>query len=214
MPERSLIKIAAVLTTVTWVGLIAVRGAKLDLSLLSSLGLVLAVVGFLMGGFERLVWRAPILYSVFRFGPPVIHGTWKGEVRSVGDDRAFEVFLAVTQSLSRVSVRMLMENGCSETLASRWGRSDDHRPTVYYLWRRFPAGEDSGDSPGYIRHGAGLIEVCGERNFRLRGPYWTDQRRSGDLSFKWHRRRVCDSYDEAIELFEEGSNSTKEGQLA
>ena len=206
MPQKMLVRTAAALTTLTWVVVVLLRGAPLDISLLASFGVVLAVVVFLMASLDRVLWRLPGVRTLFKSRVPVIRGTWKGEARSTRRDQPFDVFLVVTQTLSRVSVRMLAETGSSETLASSWGRSDDRNPTVFYLWRRHPQASaapeaDDGD-PGYIQYGAGLLEVCTEGGVHLRGPYWTDERHVGDVLFESHSVKVRNSYRDAAALFE------------
>lgn len=204
MQQKTLVQIAAVLTTVTWVVVVLVRGTPLDLSLLTSFGLVLAVVVFLMASLDRLLWRLPGVSVLFRSGVPVIRGTWRGQVHSSRREQPFDVFLVVTQTLSRVSVRMLAETGTSETLASSWGRSDDLNPAIFYVWRRHPpasAALRADDSPGYIQYGAGVLEVCSEGGCHLRGPYWTDERHVGNVFFDRHEAKVCNSYRDAADLF-------------
>lgn len=207
MQQKTLVRIAAVLTTATWVGVVLIRGTPLDVSVLTSFGLVLAVVVFLMASLDRLLWRLPGVGLLLRSGMPVIQGTWKGQVRSSRREQPFDAFLVITQTLSRVSVRLLAETGSSETLASSWGRSDDRNPAIFYVWRRHPLALGEGvdgtdaDPPGYIQYGAGVLEVCGEGGCHLRGPFWTDERHAGNVLFDRHQAKVCNSYRDATALF-------------
>lgn len=102
---------------------------------------------------------------------------------------------------------MLTDDGSSETLTSSWDKSDDQNPAIFYVWRRFPSGERAiqprSDSPTYIHYGAGVLEVCGDSPFQLRGLYWTIEGVTGEMNFSSHNGKLCKSYDEAVALFDQ-----------
>jgi predicted pore-forming effector associated with SMODS systems len=209
MRERTLIQVAAALTTLMWVAVVVVRGAPFDLSLLSSFGAVVAVVAFSMTVLDRIVWRLPVVNMAFRRRRPMVRGTWRGHATSSRRDEPFDGFLVIDQTLSRVSVRMLTRIGWSETLAASWGTSDDGNPAIFYVWRHFPRPAENGaeledGAPGLIHYGAGVIEICADR---IKGPYWTAERHSGQLLYEGRKRKLSKSFEDASELFDvRGSN--------
>jgi hypothetical protein len=219
--ERTQVRVVGVLTTVVWVGFLLEQGAGLEVAALGSLGAVLAVVVFLMAALDRLLWRLPGVNLLFRKKRPWVQGTWRGHVQSSWREPPFGGFLVIRQTLSRVDVRMLMSDGSSETLASAWGRSDSDCPAIFYTWRRFPSGppQDPEPGPGFIHHGAGVIEIHSEDPPVLRGPYWTDQGRTGRIYFDHRKRRACETFEDAQRLFEASSpcgehKTTLSGALA
>lgn len=203
MSQKNLIRLAVALTTVAWVAVVFVRGSKLDISLLSSFGVVTAVVTIAVALLDRLLWRLPLVSAIFERHSPAIRGTWKAHVASTRQVEPFLGYLVIEQTLTTVSARMLMETGWSETLAGRWGRSDDDHPAIFYIWRRYPANEvDDAEGPGYIQYGAGVLEVRGGPPFGVRGPYWTSERHGGTVTLSHHRNTICKSHDQAAALYE------------
>jgi len=96
---------------------------------------------------------------------------------------------------------LLTETGWSETLASRWGLSDDGNPAIFYVWRRFPSSidgaVDADGKLGFIPYGAGVLEVCGEYPYVLKGPHWTSERHIGEMCFEERDPKVCRSFADA-----------------
>ena len=206
MQEKTLIRIVASLTTVVWIGVVLERGAKFDISLLTSFGGVVTIVVFLTALFDRFLWRLPVVNMAFRRHRPIVRGTWTWQAKSNGWDTPFDGFLVINQTFSRVSVKTLMETGWSETLASSWGKSDDGNPAIFYVWRRFPRqpedDADLDDTPGFIHHGAGVLEICGNAPYVIKGPYWTCERYSGQVLSELRHRKVSRSFKEAAALFD------------
>lgn len=203
MSQQNLIRFAVVLTTATWAAVVVARGSRFDISLLSSFGIVTAVVTIAVALLDRLLWRLPWVSTIFRPYSPLIRGTWEARVDSSRQREPFHGYLVIDQTLTSISARMLMETGWSETLAGHWGRSDDGHPAIFYIWRRFPTNDvDGAEAPGYIQYGAGVLEVCGSTPFRIRGPYWTSERHGGTVTLTEHKKTICKSHDEAVSLFD------------
>jgi len=207
MQEKTLTRITVSLTTVVWIAVVVARGSKFDLALLTSFGGVVAVVVFLMTLFDRFLWRLPVVNMAFRNHRPMIRGTWTWRAKSSGWDDPFDGFLVINQTLSRVSVKALMKTGWSEALATSWGKSDDGNPAIFYVWRRFPKqfeGEaDLEDAaPGFIEYGAGVLEICGDAPYVIKGPYWTCDWHSGQVLCNVRDRKVSKSFEEAASLFD------------
>jgi hypothetical protein len=201
--QQNLIRLAVVLTTAAWVAVVIARGSKLDISLLSSFGIVTAVVTIGVALLDRLFWRLPGVNAIFRWHSPLIRGTWEARVDSSRQPEPFLGYLVIDQRLSSISARMLMETGWSETLAGHWGRSDDGHPAIFYIWRRYPANDvNSAQTPGYIQFGAGVLEVCRGTPFRVRGPYWTSEHHGGTVTLAAHKKTICKSHEEAVALFD------------
>jgi len=206
MQERTLIRAIVFLTTVAWVGVVVARGSKLDISLLSSFGVVATIVVALMALFDRFLWRLPVIHRAFSRTHPLVRGTWPGQAISSRRDKPYDGYLVIDQTLSRVSVRLLTETGWSETLASRWGRSDDGNPAIFYIWRRYPglagSGPDADEGKlGFIPYGAGVLEICGDSPYVLKGPYWTSEQQMGQMQFEGRDPGLCKSFADAEVLF-------------
>jgi hypothetical protein len=198
--QQNLIRLAVALTTAAWVAVVIARGSKLDISLLSSFGIVTAVVTIAVALLDRLFWRLPGINAIFRRHSPLIRGTWEARVDSSRQPEPFLGYLVIEQTLSSISARMLMDTGWSETLAGHWGRSDDGHPAIFYIWRRFPT--NGAEAPGYIQYGAGVLEVCGGPPLQVRGPYWTSEQHGGTVTLAAHKKTICKSHEEAVALFD------------
>ncbi len=152
--------------------------------------------------FERWLWR--VGQTARLFGVPVLRGTWRGTLRAVGTSEApvapaKVAYLAVEQTLTTISVRLLTDESESDQIAGTVFRRPSGALAISYTYLNTPEVERREASP--IHHGGGLLTVHDGTGLRLEGEYWTERRTKGALSFAEHTERVARSYADAAALF-------------
>jgi SMODS-associating 2TM, beta-strand rich effector domain len=198
MTLRTRLSILVALTTVAWAITLAVEGEPLSLRWLGSFGLVQAVVTGGVFAFERYLWRLPGLPRLLN--RPAIHGTWAGVVQSSYENRTIPAYLAVRQTYSSISIYVLTASGRSHTLACNWQRLESGDPGLFYIYQLVTNVLDRPTDP--VRYGGGILEICGRPPIELAGPYWTDARTIGVLSFKHRVKRLHTDFNRADSDFQ------------
>jgi hypothetical protein len=105
------------------------------------------------------------------------------------------VYLAITQSFSTVSPRLLTAESSSCSVASSLAPACNGTPAI--IWSTYV------NTPGLLiqgrsrtHHGAMRLEAHGAPD-RLTGAYWTDRHTAGEITLDRHIRRVHTSFAEA-----------------
>src|SRR5947209_8185061 len=90
------------LAALVWALIAFLSGETLKWSWAKSLGLTAAIVVWAVLAYDRWIWKWP---GIRRFaGKPVIHGTWKTELRTsyeARQDETIEAYLVIRQTYSR-----------------------------------------------------------------------------------------------------------------
>lgn len=190
------------ITAAVWLALAAasvVSGNTDALSVIVDLLPLILLVGL---AFERRGWRAQWFHPKW-VATPVIIGTWRGEL-AYGDDQdqapeRKPVYLAVRQSLTTASVRLLSDESTSELVAGGVRTGESGHPTVAYIYRNKPR-IGLRHERSNIHYGGALVEILGDPATGLDGEYWTERRTKGSLSFREHTPRIAQTYEEAATL--------------
>lgn len=200
MVNRTQTQVAISIAVLVWAAMLTVQGVNLDASYLRPYSLVVGVVGVLLIAYERWFWRWPGIRRVVR--RPNMQGTWRGTLQSTWIDpstgmvvKPVTVFLAVTQTYSTVTPRMLTPESSSESVASSLELPKNGTPAV--VWTTYV------NTPGLLiqgrsrpHHGAMKLEVHGAPR-TLKGTYWTDRKTSGEIVFDRHTRHVHTDFTSA-----------------
>lgn len=133
---------------------------------------------------------------------PVLRGTWKGELESTWIDPSngsrlepVDVFLAVRQTYSSVSLRMMTTESSSRSLVASMDAPRDDVPRVSSTYQNVPRLLIQNRSR--IHHGALMLDVEGVPPNRLTGFYWTDRDTKGEVVLRARLPKVYTSFDEA-----------------
>lgn len=164
------------------------------------------VVPFVILGaalFERWLWRwSPLHPHIVSMA--VLRGTWKGELRTLWQDAAGQqpapkvVFLAVEQTLTTVSVRLMSGESASEQIAGTMRRASSGRWTLAAVYVNTPTIDRRAGSP--IHHGSLVLTIYGSPASRLDGEYWTERPSKGRVAFDASSPVVAESFREAQSL--------------
>ena len=122
--------------------------------------------------------------AVRRHGPclsrrPVLHGTWKAELRTSFPDRAdeeIECFIVVYQTYSRICIDMLFDRSSSRSMSADL-LIEASRCVLYYVFHTHPDTLHRDGNPP-ARGGAALV-IAREPRIHLEGDYWTERETRG-----------------------------------
>lgn len=200
MASRSQLQAIVTVAVVVWAAMLALQGVALKASYLRPYSTVVGVTVLVMIGYERWFWRWPGLRRLAR--RPDLQGTWSGTLRSSWTNPTtgnpvppIRVYLAITQSFTTVTPRLMTGESSSESVASSLTPARNTTPAI--LWSTYV------NTPGVLiqsrsrtHHGALRLEVHGAPD-RLSGSYWTDRNTTGEIVLDRHTRRVHTSLTEA-----------------
>lgn len=186
-----------------WLGLAVV--GKVEGGLKSIWDLADLIPLLLLGGsvFERWGWRWQPLHPHL-VGTPVARGTWRGELRSSFPDRttghpiAKPVYLAVEQTLTTVSVRMLTNESASDQMVGSVCKGPNGVWVVGYTYFSMPDQPLRKDSPPHL--GGAVLKLFGEPPDHIDGEYWTDRETKGTFTMMAQRPAVAQSFAQAEAL--------------
>ena len=161
----------------------------------------LLFVGFL---YERWGWRWSMLHRLGLVKTPVVIGTWKGELSSGYDDGSgpkdsFDVYVAVSQSLTTVAVHLLSEESISVAIAGGIARTETGFPAIGYLYRNRPR-VDLRQTRSAMHYGGAMVEIVGDPATGLNGEYWTDRKTIGRFTLREHSLVVAQTREHANAL--------------
>jgi hypothetical protein len=156
--------------------------------------------------FEGTIWRWGLLHPHL-VGTPPIRGTWKGTMTSLWTDPATgaspspkAVYLAIEQTLTTVSVRLLTNESASDMIAGSVAKVPSHGWVVSYTYLNTPVIERRALSP--VHYGGALLAILDGIGSTLDGEYWTDRGSKGRLIFPEHRGGIARSFEQAEALFQ------------
>ena len=121
---------------------------------------------------------------------PVIHGTWKVELRTSWKERQDEVieaYLVVRQTYSRVSVAMLLERSRSRSMSGDIV-FEDGECRLYYLFAKQTNALQLDGNPS--SRGGATLTIGRKPIVRLDGDYWTDQGTRGEVRSVGHNKET------------------------
>lgn len=161
------------------------NGVAVKISWLSSVSATITVISLLLLGFQKWFWQWRILHDWF-VEKPDIRGTWKVTLKSTwkdpntGESPAYiEAYLAVRQTYSQLSFRLMTTEQNSELISSTIQRADDGVYRISGVYRSEPLLSIRESSP--IHFGALIVTVIGDPPSGLNGHYWTDRDSSGEF---------------------------------
>jgi hypothetical protein len=169
MPTPGWTRAVIFLAAATWTLIIFVSGGSLRASWAKSLGLAAAIVVFLLLAFDRWIWRWPGVRHVVRH--PVLHGTWKTELRTSYEARADEVieaYLVIRQTYSKICVAMLFDRSQSSSMSGDLIREDGRR-VLYYVFRSDKQTLQKDENPPSAQ-----LTVATRPLMHLEGDYWME----------------------------------------
>lgn len=171
-----------------------------------------ALAGSIAGGFIKFfdfylwgtwVFQNPI--AAFILGErPVVHGTWKVRLISKFERDGkqidpIECFMAIRQTFSGLSLRLMTDESSSITLSAKLQVSKDKPALVACLYQNVP--KQAVRDHSTVHHGGMVLTVEGMPPGSLNGTYWTDRGTSGDIHLSERKDKVYDSFEAAAKVY-------------
>lgn len=200
MGGRTQVQAAITVAVVVWAVMLALQGVALKAAYLRPYSAAVGVAVLALVAYERWFWRWPALRGLAH--RPDLQGTWAGTLRSSWVNPAtaqpvppIDIYLAITQSFSTVSLRLLTIESSSVSVASSLAPASNGSPAI--VWSTYV------NTPGLLiqgrsrtHHGAMRLEAHRAPD-RLTGSYWTDRQTAGEIALDRHIKRVHTSFADA-----------------
>src|SRR5258708_10289638 len=135
MPTSNGTRLIIGLAAAIALGIVWATSGKLDVTYAKAIVTATSVVTLFLLAFDRWLWR----YVPFRWltTRPVLHGTWKAELRTTYGERADEIiesYLVIRQTYSRICIDMLFDRSNSRSMSGDLV-CEGGRYSLYYLFR-------------------------------------------------------------------------------
>lgn len=190
-----------VIAAVLWGAALLFAGVAIKVTWFQPFSVVVGVLVLILAAFDLWLWRMSWLRGWF-VHRPCIRGTWKAILQSQWTDPqtgkappAIEAYIAIRQTYSMLSMRLMTEESTSEILGAEMVRAPDDTYRVAGVYRNEPRLSVRERSP--IHYGAVLLQVEGDPASRLAGHYWTDRSSRGEVVASTHSATVFPNFDAA-----------------
>lgn len=164
--------------------------------------LVTALAIFLVGAFDKWIWKWKILHPWF-VPIPNLSGTWKAKLNSSWIDKKtgekltdIEAYFIIHQTLSNINVTLLTKASSSELIGGELIK--DKNTGKFFItgvYLNEPKLLQIKDSP--IHYGALFCKIIANKSaIIMDGCYWTSRETKGEIKFLKHSKHVYSSFDE------------------
>jgi len=192
------------IAAMTWGSLLFLDGVAISIFWLKPLTTVSGLMVLLLGVFDRWAWRIPFLYPWF-VSTPNLRGTWKGQIDSSWKNpgsgkriQPIEAYLVVEQTFSSLQIRLFTKESQSNLLTGNIFQNDGGTYSVARSYRNTPNILNRTNSP--MHHGGILLHIQGEKDFSLKGEYWTDRQTKGEIHFINKSKTLASDFEQASVL--------------
>lgn len=195
MPTQTWTRLIIFAAAAIWALLAIAAGERLEWSWARWIGIASAVVVLGVLVFDRWVWRWPLVRRVTR--RPILHGTWRTELRTSYEARAdetIEAYLVVRQTYSTICIDMLFDRSQSTSMSGDLV-TENGRCVLYYVFRSDKQTLERDENPP--ARGAAQLTVSRRPAVRLEGDYWMEHGTRGRVATTGHTSVLYDSYNDA-----------------
>lgn len=195
MPSPNWARITIALAALSSAAIVLATGGTVDISLAKAVVTTSTIVILLLLAFDRKLWCWPGIRRLH--GRPVIHGTWKTELRTSYEgrmDEVIECYLVIDQTYSRIRARMLFDRSRSASMSGDLVR-EDGRCVLYYVFHSDKQSLEPATNPP--SRGAADLTVAMKPMPHLEGDYWMEVGTKGRLRTTGHCRTTYDTFNGA-----------------
>lgn len=207
MIERTHQSVLLLFIVLAWAVCLIVAGVSVSVDFLRPFSVVSGVVAVTLTGFDRWAWRLRCLHGWF-VKRPDLNGTWRAELRSNWIDPGtgqrippIVAFVAIRQSYSSISVRMMTAESSSELLSAGVVQAIDDTCRLVGVYRNEP--RISVQHRSRVHNGALLLQINGSPPETLDGHYWTDRGTQGEIRLSERNPTIVGSFQVAQRLWQE-----------
>jgi len=205
MPSKIQLSTLLLIAAILWGGSLMVTGIAIPVSWFRPFHFVLGATVASISAFDLWLWHLSWLQGWF-VKRPDIRGTWRGTVRSNWTDLStgrtagdIEGYMAVRQTYSWISLRLMTSESSSELLGAEIISSRDGTFKIVAVYRNEPKMAVRSRSP--IHHGAIIMELIKTPQLALRGHYWTDRDTNGDIELVARLPQTFGDFQSARDAF-------------
>lgn len=195
MPSPNWARITIAIAALVSAGIILATGGTVSVNTAKALASASSVVILVLLAFDRWLWRLPGIRRLHN--RPVLHGTWKAELRTSYEERndeQIECYLVVDQTYSRICARMLFDRSRSASMSGELVR-ENGRCVFYYLFRSDKSALEQATNP--TSRGAADLTVGMRPSAHLDGDYWMEVGTKGQLRTVGHSKKIYDTFSGA-----------------
>ncbi len=195
MPSPNWARITIAIAALVSAGIILATGGTVSVNTAKALASASSVVILVLLAFDRWLWRLPGIRRLHK--RPVLHGTWKAELRTNYEERnheQIECYLVVDQTYSRICARMLFDRSRSASMSGELVR-ENGRCVFYYLFRSDKGALEPATNP--TSRGAADLTVGMRPSPHLDGDYWMEVGTKGQLRTVGHFKKIYDTFSGA-----------------
>lgn len=197
MPTSGWTRIVIALAAGAWILIVLASGDHIDASWIKPLGLASSLVVWALLVFDRWAWRWPGLRRLAR--RPVLHGTWRGELRTSYCPRKDEViraYMVIRQTYSSTLIAMLFDRSQSISMSGSLV-VEGGRWVLYYVFRSDKQTLERDENPP--ARGAAELTVSTRPSTRLEGDYWMEHGTRGHFTTVGFNPGLFDTFGAAEE---------------
>lgn len=175
--------------------IILASGGSVSLNLAKAVASASSVVILALLAFDRILWRLPGFRRLHN--RPVLHGTWKTELRTNYEARKEETitcYLVVDQTFSQLCARMLFDRSRSSSMSGDIVR-ENGRCVLYYVFRSDKNALEPASNPP--SRGAADLTIASKPSLHLEGDYWMEVGTRGTMRSLGYTKTRYDTYSAA-----------------
>lgn len=195
MPTTNWARIVIALAALVSGAIVLATGGAVDINMAKAVASASTVVILFLLAFDRWLWRWPGIRRLHR--RPIIHGTWRTELKTSYEDRRDEViegYLVIDQTYSRICARMLFDRSQSSSMSGDLVR-ENGRSVLYYVFRSDKHVLEPATNPP--NRGAADLTVAMKPSAHLEGDYWMEVGTRGRLKTTGYTQTIYDTFDSA-----------------
>jgi hypothetical protein len=195
MPTSNWARLIIALATLVSASIVFATGGHVDLNLARAVVTASTVVILFLLVFDRWLWHWPGIRRLAR--RPVLHGTWKAELKTsftTRKDEVIEAYLVIRQTYSTIYVDMLFDRSQSTCMSGDLVL-ENGRCILYYVFRSDKQTLERDENPP--ARGAAQLTVAAKPSPHLEGDYWMEHGTHGHVATIGHSPVTYDTYSAA-----------------
>ncbi len=204
MNDQQIIKSVITLYSILIFLLSFVTGKSIDENLFRWISGVTSFVVIVWTVYDKWVWRMWVFkYVAWFLQVPILYGTWKGKLKYEKDENGnsgeVEVYVAINQTLSSISVRSFFKKpSASKSITAKIEKEEPDRKKLVYMYKsEAPFGKRDTNRP---HDGASVFDIVGNPVKKLLGSYFTDRKGAGTVVLDKYSRVLAENFEDAERL--------------
>lgn len=151
--------------------------------------------------FDKWIWRWPGVRTMINFlrMPPVLHGTWAGEIQydkdSMGMSGKKTIYLVIRQTFTDLKIISYVSTSESSSLTAEISKNEHGNRQLAYAYRTLVPYGTRKNNPS--TDGLAILNIVGTPVKELSGSYFTDRGGSGRISLSAHSTKLAESFSDA-----------------